>query len=296
MNKNEKFIYQANLDTEKYLFDSKYDNEFIGLLNEIAIRLVNFNRQDELKIKSWIKIFMIPCQINEAKKNRNLYAIKLINQMINGRLEEPFVKFAKGLEDMKSISVAEVKPLLTKKFFEQIDFKKIEKFGYLRQKQFLQLHPELTNQVRVKEEENYVYDTYNDKNYEVENPNKSQTNYHSCFIKNYNNIFAPFSKSSSSSNKKSSSLNKNSSKKKSSRSSNNINSINNIDKIRLFEPDKFKLISIIQELEKRIKDSDELIESQSSEIEELKNEVAKLLQKTKLVKNHQLNKQQNKNE
>ena len=76
------------------LFQSKYDNEFIGLLNEIGIRLQKFDKCDTLKIKSWINILMMPCKSNIDKKNRNLYAILLINQMVNGKLEEPFVKFA----------------------------------------------------------------------------------------------------------------------------------------------------------------------------------------------------------
>ena len=50
------------------IFDSKYDNEFIGLLNEIGIRLPNFSKQDRLKIKSWISILTIPCNTNETKK------------------------------------------------------------------------------------------------------------------------------------------------------------------------------------------------------------------------------------
>ena len=49
---------ENNIQEEEPLkiFDSKYDNEFIGLLNEIGIRLPNFNKQDRLKIKSWISI------------------------------------------------------------------------------------------------------------------------------------------------------------------------------------------------------------------------------------------------
>ena len=55
------------------LFESKYDNEFIGLLNEIGIRLQKFNKCDTLKIKSWINLLMMPCKSNMDKKNRNLY-------------------------------------------------------------------------------------------------------------------------------------------------------------------------------------------------------------------------------
>ena len=68
------------------LFESKYDNEFIGLLNEIAIRFDKFNKCDILKIKSWINLLMMPCKSDVDKKNRNLYAILLINQMVNGKL------------------------------------------------------------------------------------------------------------------------------------------------------------------------------------------------------------------
>jgi hypothetical protein len=112
------------------LFESKYDNEFIGLLNEIGIRLQKFDKCDNLKIKSWINILMMPCKSNIDKKNRNLYAILLINQMVNGKLEEPFIKFANNTNDLKQLSPANIKAELTKKFYEEIDFEKIENFGY----------------------------------------------------------------------------------------------------------------------------------------------------------------------
>ena len=50
------------------LFESKYDNEFIGLLNEIGIRLQKFSKCDNLKIKSWINVLMMPCKSNADKK------------------------------------------------------------------------------------------------------------------------------------------------------------------------------------------------------------------------------------
>ena len=58
---------------------NRYDNEFIGLLNEIGIRLIFFNNEDKLKIKSWVKTLSMPCETKEKKKIRNLYAIKLTN-------------------------------------------------------------------------------------------------------------------------------------------------------------------------------------------------------------------------
>ena len=83
------------------IFDNKYDNEFIGLLNEIGVRLPNFSKHDKLKIKSWINLLTMPFDTNETKKNRNLYGIKLINQIINGKLEEPSTKSANGPNDLK---------------------------------------------------------------------------------------------------------------------------------------------------------------------------------------------------
>ena len=133
------------------LFQSKYDNEFIGLLNEIGIRLQKFDKCDTLKIKSWINILMMPCKSSVDKKNRNLYAILLINQMVNGKLEEPFLKFANNTSDLKQLSPANIKSELTKKFYEEIDFEKIENFGYAQQKQFIQNHPQIAEQIREKE-------------------------------------------------------------------------------------------------------------------------------------------------
>ena len=137
-----------NNEEEVKIFESKYDNEFIGLLNEIGMRLPNFNKHDNLKIKSWINILTIPCESNESKKNRNLYGIKLINQMINGKLEEPFTKYANGLNDLKWLSPIDVKTELTKKFYEEIDFEKIENYGKIQQKNFLNNHPDIAEKIR----------------------------------------------------------------------------------------------------------------------------------------------------
>lgn len=129
------------------IFESKYDIEFIGLLNEIGSRLVNFNKHDKLKIKSWINLLTFPCDTNETKKNRNLYGIKLINQMINGKLEEPFNKYANDINDLKWLSPIDIKAELTKKFFDEIDFRKIEQFGERQQKLFIENHPEIQQKI-----------------------------------------------------------------------------------------------------------------------------------------------------
>ena len=107
-----------------------YDIEFIGLLHEIDLRMDNFSHGDQMKIKSWVKNLMFPTNIIKQKKNRNLYAIKLINNMINERIEEPFTKFCKSPHDLIWLSVEIVKSELSKKFYNEIKIEEVENFGY----------------------------------------------------------------------------------------------------------------------------------------------------------------------
>ena len=107
-----------------------YDIEFIGLLHEIDLRMDNFSHGDQMKIKSWVKNLMFPTNVIKQKKNRNLYAIKLINNMINERIEEPFTKFCKSPHDLIWLSVEIVKSELSKKFYDEIKIEKVENFGY----------------------------------------------------------------------------------------------------------------------------------------------------------------------
>ena len=72
-----------------------------------------------LKINSWAKKLCIPTINIEFKKNRNLYAIKLLDNVCNGKLEEPFTKFAKDKE-IKLLDPILVKTQLTKKFLNYI--------------------------------------------------------------------------------------------------------------------------------------------------------------------------------
>ena len=107
-----------------------YDIEFIGLLHEIDLRMDNFSHGEQMKIKSWVKNLMFPTNVIKKKKNRNLYAIKLINNMINERIEEPFTKFCKSPHDLIWLSVEIVKSELSKKFYDEIKIEEVENFGY----------------------------------------------------------------------------------------------------------------------------------------------------------------------
>ena len=227
------------------IFDSKYDNEFVGLLNEIGIRLPNFNKQDKLKIKSWISLLTIPCNTTDTKKNRNLYAIKLINQMINGKLEEPFTKYANGLNDLKWLSPIDIKAELTKKFFEEIDFNKIENYGINQQKIFLENHPDIAEKIRNSQN--------NKKNINYESNQNSQNNF------NNNNLNHINTNSENNINDFDNFYNVNS----------YINKVNNTKNYN----DKIKLINIIRDLEQKVIERDEIIEYQNKQIAQIKNRI-----------------------
>ena len=228
------------------LFESKYDNEFIGLLNEIGLRFEKFNKCDILKIKSWINILMMPCKSNIDKKNRNLYAILLINQMINGKLEEPFIKFANSSNDLKQLSPANIKSQLTKKFYEEIDFEKIENFGYLKQAQFIQNHPNIAEKIKEK------YNNKNINNGKINNNKKKVLDYSRVNnVIDFNNIDNDFRSKKAFYNKPYNGYN-----------------MNNFDK--LMEIDDEGLYSIIKDLQGKIEERDNIIEEQRNKIDELK--------------------------
>ena len=253
------------------IFESKYDNEFLGLLNEISIRLPNFNKHDKLKIKSWINLLTIPCDTNDTKKNRNLYAIKLINQMINGKLEEPFTKHANGLNDLKWLSPIDIKAELTKKFYEEIDFEKIETYGIQQQKNFLNNHPDIANKIRL--QNNNTKNNMTEYNIGLNNNNylnniNNNTNFNNIEYYDENNLNEkPFYTDGNYFGKNN----------KFNRGGNNKNKefkvINNkINNSKIYN-DKVKLINIIRDLEQKVIERDEIIEFQNKQIEQIKNRI-----------------------
>ena len=235
------------------LFESKYDNEFIGLLNEIGIRFEKFNKCDVLKIKSWINLLMMPCKSNIDKKNRNLYAILLINQMVNGKLEEPFIKFANSSNDLKQLSPANIKSELSKKFYEEIDFEKIENFGYIKQAQFIQNHPDIANKIKEK------YNTKNINNkINVKKNNKKVVDYSRVDnVIDFSGLDNEFRSKKAFYNKP-------------------YSGYNMRDYDQLMEIDNNGLYLIIKDLEEKIDERDSVIEEQRNKIDELKTILNKL--------------------
>ena len=249
------------------IFDSKYDNEFIGLLNEIGIRLPNFSKQDRLKIKSWISILTIPCNTNETKKNRNLYGIKLINQMVQGKLEEPFTKYANGPNDLRWLSPIDVKTELCKKFYEEIDFEKIENFGINQQKNFLANHPDIAEKLRKSQHtpKNTNSDFYqNSQNNFTNNNINLNANLENNIMNNNNECMENLEENNISNEAL-----------KYPEENNNYNVNNYITKINNNKNynNKIKLINIIRDLEQKVIERDEIIEYQNKQIEQIQNRI-----------------------
>ena len=264
---------ENNIEEEQIkIFDNKYDNEFIGLLNEIGIRLQNFCKQDKLKIKSWINILTIPCNNNETKKNRNLYGIKLINQMVNGKLEEPFTKYANGPNDLRWLSPIDIKAELSKKFFEQINFEKIEEYGINQQKNFLANHPDIAERIKnsqnTKKNNNSEFNINSQNN--INNINNNNINFINTNSENYitndNNNFIENDEDENNI------INQNQLYPEENTYYNVNNYINKINNNKNYN-DKIKLINIIRDLEQKVIERDEIIEYQNKQITQIKSRI-----------------------
>ena len=93
----------------------KYDKEFVNLMLEINNRTENFSKLDKLKINSWVKSLCLPTNNISWKKNRNLYALKLLDNILNSKLEKPFTKFAELSENLPMLDSILVKSQLSNK-------------------------------------------------------------------------------------------------------------------------------------------------------------------------------------
>ena len=105
----------------KAKFLDKYDKDFVNLMIEIQNRIENFSKVNKLKINSWAKSLCLPTNNIAWKKNRNLYAIKLLDNILNDKLEKPFTKFAEEGEKLPMLDPILVKSQLTNKVKEVIE-------------------------------------------------------------------------------------------------------------------------------------------------------------------------------
>ena len=266
---------------------NKYDNEFVGLLNEIGIRLPNFNEEDKSKIKSWINILSIPYNTNDTKKNRNLYGIKLVNQMINGKLEEPFINYANNNSELKWLSPKDIKNELSKQFFEEINMEKIENFGIMQQKKFLENHPDLANKIRNSQssrkntQSEFNQNSPNKMTNNTNNINYINTNSENNIITNNNNINNYIENYEDNLNERqyypeeyNNNINNNFNNNMPYTNSklNEFNIVNKINNNKNYS-DKIKLVNIIKDLEQKVIERDEIIEYQNKQMEQIYNRI-----------------------
>ena len=101
---------------KKYL--DKYDKEFANIIIEIKNKSLNFGKENRLKINSWIKSLCLPTDNISWKKNRNLYSLKLLDNILDGKLEPPFSQFPKESINLPMLDKILVKSQLTKKINE----------------------------------------------------------------------------------------------------------------------------------------------------------------------------------
>ena len=155
-------------------FKDNYDSEFVNLMLEVERLLENFSKSDKLKINSWAKKLCIPTMNIEFKKNRNLYAIKLLDNVFNGKLEEPFTKFSKDRE-IKLLDPIIVKTQLTSAFLNYIkEFEENENiynnpnmanYHYINQKEKLKSNTNKNSKMKKsKIKENNIKVKHNSKN------------------------------------------------------------------------------------------------------------------------------------
>ena len=102
-------------------FVDKYDKEFVGLMLEIDKRVEDYPKSKKLKINSWVRTLCFPTNNISFKKNRNLYTILLLDNIINDKLESPFDKFCDESAELPILNPTIVKSKISNKFLKEIN-------------------------------------------------------------------------------------------------------------------------------------------------------------------------------
>jgi len=69
---------------------TKEDQEFVVYMLEIENRYSTLKKQERMRIEQWSRKLCQATTNIEWKKNRNRYAILLLDQVLNNKLESPF--------------------------------------------------------------------------------------------------------------------------------------------------------------------------------------------------------------
>ena len=143
----------------------------------------------KVRINSWVKQLSQITSVQEWKKNRNLYAILLLNMVINQQFVEPFDKLPKG-EDIPILSQLYVNSLLTPKFWKKVK-NKIDINSYNLKIISNEKHENYKINMESKNK-NYITNLQNNNestsNYNISNKNEST----SLFENNENKILPNF--------------------------------------------------------------------------------------------------------
>eukprot|EP00347_Sterkiella_histriomuscorum_P023954 403332811 len=95
------------------------DNKFVALMLQIEKRYqaphFQFQKYEKIRIEQWCKKLCMVTQNLQWKKNRNLYAMLLLDQILNKKLTKPFIKMPTD-DSLPVLSPTEVKSQFSDKF------------------------------------------------------------------------------------------------------------------------------------------------------------------------------------
>jgi len=169
----------------------KYDKEFVNLMLEIERRTQNYPKQLKLRINSWARVLCLPTNNLPFKKNRNLYAIILLDNIVNNKLEEPFNKMADESKDLPVLNPTLIKSQISQKFLNEITFENSEE-NIKNFVNFLSEHLNLDDDdENENDDENYYSDNYNNNYYNDKFKNKyyQQNNFYNKNPKTQQNFY-----------------------------------------------------------------------------------------------------------
>ena len=103
--------------SHEYEITDEFDKELVNLLLEIEKQTQKLKKHDQLRVKAWCKKLCQVTNNTEWKKNRNLHAICLLDNVLNEHFESPYNKFPpEGTVPM--INKTLVKAKLSQKFLK----------------------------------------------------------------------------------------------------------------------------------------------------------------------------------
>ena len=76
---------------------------------------VKLQRHEKIRIEQWSRKLCQVTKNTQWKRNRNLYAMWLLDMILNKKLEKPFTKVPDQSNELEMLQVTEVKAKLTTK-------------------------------------------------------------------------------------------------------------------------------------------------------------------------------------